>query len=83
MAAFRLQLEPEEYTYLLFKRKKCPRCGGAMTKHLRNEVVNGSKFTARTEETYVKGSNKVNNYFYFFTCNRCNSEFTLNELTRR
>ena len=52
-----------------------------MTKNKGYETVEGNVFNTKTEAFFDPNA-KVKHYLYFFTCQQCGSEFTLNELAK-
>ena len=63
--------------YLLFKKKICPKCNGKLIKRKGFETVRGSELNSNTEAFFVPSA-KVKHYLYFFACEDCGSEFSLN-----
>ena len=79
--AFRYDFTTKELVYFLFKKKICPKCGSQMIKSKGYETVEGNVFNSKTEAFFAPNA-KVKHYLYFFTCQQCGSEFTLNELAK-
>ena len=82
MQSFRYDFTPKEFFYFLFKKKKCPKCGGKMKKEKRFEIVDGSKFNTNSVPLYIQGR-EVKYYSYFFTCTCCEAKFKLSELAEK
>ena len=80
--AFRYDFTGKELIYFLFKKKMCPKCGGKMIKSKGYETVEGRVFNRKADAFFIPNA-KVKHYLYFFTCQQCNSEFTLSELSTR
>ena len=78
---FRYEFTGSELFYLLFKEKKCVKCGGRMTKNKCAETVDGIKFNTTSVPLYIKGR-EIKNYYYLFICDKCGSKFTLAELVK-
>lgn len=78
---FRYEFSGNELSYFLFKKKKCPKCGGKMTKNKCAETVDGAKFNTVSVPLYIRGR-EIKSYYYSFTCVKCGSEYTLSELAK-
>ena len=78
---FRYEFTGKEFSYFLFGKKICPNCGGKMIKNKCAETVDGAKFNTVSVPLYVQGR-EIKCYYYSFTCEKCNSEFTLSELAK-
>lgn len=52
-----------------------------MTKSKGYETAEGATFNTRTAAFFIPNA-KVKRYLYFFTCQKCASEFTLTELAK-
>lgn len=78
--ALRYDFTGKELIYFIFKKKICPKCGGIMIKSKGYETVKGAVFNGKTDPFFIQNA-KVKHYRYFFTCQQCNSEFTLSELS--
>lgn len=81
MESFRYDFTMKELSYFLFKKKKCPKCGGKMKKEKCCETVEESVFNTNTVPLYIQG-HQVKHYFYRFSCTDCGAEFTLSELSK-
>lgn len=79
--SFVYQFTVKELSYLLFKKKSCPKCGGKMTKQKCSEIVNGKQFDTASAPLYNKRP-EVKHYYYTFTCEDCGAEFTLTDLVK-
>lgn len=79
--AFRYDFTFKELIYFLFGKKVCPRCKGKMVKIKRYETVKGAEFNSKTEAFFIPNA-KVKHYLYFFTCEKCGAEYSLNELIK-
>lgn len=78
---FRYEFTGNELSYFLFKKKKCPQCGGKMKKNKCAETVDGSRYNTASVPLYIRGR-VVKHYFYSFSCEKCDAEFTLSELAK-
>lgn len=78
--AFRYEFTGNELSYFLFKKKICPKCGGKMIKSKGYETIEGRLVNRKSDGFFVPNA-KVKRYLYFFTCQECGSEYTLNELS--
>lgn len=78
---FRYEFSGNELSYMLFGKKSCPKCGGKMKKNKCAETVDGAKFNTQAVPLYIQGR-EIKCYYYSFTCQRCNAEFTLSELAK-
>lgn len=81
MQSFRYELTYKELCYLLFSKKKCPKCSNKMKRIKNFEIVDGSKFNTTSTPLYIQGR-KVKNYNYMFNCSYCNSKYKLQELVK-
>lgn len=70
-----------ELGYLLFKKKKCPRCGGSLEKKKIYETKLGKELNSKADAIFIPNA-KIKQYQYIFCCRECGSEFTLEELSR-
>ena len=50
-------------------------------KNKRYETVKGAEFNSKTEAFFIPNA-KVKHYLYFFTCEKCGAEYSLNELVK-
>ena len=64
MESFRYDFTMKELSYFLFKKKKCPKCGGKMKKEKCCETVEGSVFNTNTVPLYIQG-HQVKHYSQF------------------
>ncbi len=80
--SFRYEFKGSELSYLLFKKKRCPKCGGPMEKNRCQEMTDGSVFNTNSVPLYIKGR-QVKQYYYVFVCKSCGSSYTLSELSDR
>ena len=80
--AFRYDFTIKELLYFLFSKKICPNCGNKMTKSKSYEIVDGKIFNTNAVPLYIQGSSKVEHCHYLFNCSKCNSRYTLKELTK-
>lgn len=78
-SAFVYQFTVKEVSYLLFKKKICPKCGGKMRKQKCSEIVDGARFDSASAPLYTK-RREVKHYYYMFACEDCNATFTLTDL---
>lgn len=79
--AFVYQFSAKEFSYLLFKKKTCPNCGGKLTKQKCSEIVDGAQFDSASAPLYTKRPG-VKHYYYTFTCENCGAKFSLTDLTK-
>ena len=79
--AFSYDFTMKELIYFLFKKKRCPDCGGKMTKNKRHEIVEGSKINSGSDPFFVQNA-KVKYYYYTYICSKCGSEYKLTDLVR-
>ncbi len=80
--AFSMEFTPRELSYLLFKKKICPKCGGKMTKQRCSEIVDGRKmYTSMNAPLYAK-RREVRHDYYLFVCDECSEKFTLTDLAK-
>lgn len=79
--AFVMTLTGKELSYLLFKKKTCPRCGGKMMRKRCSEIVDGAKFDSPSAPLYTK-RHEVRHDYYIFTCKDCNANFALTDLAK-
>lgn len=77
---FRYEFSIKDIFYFLFKKKKCPKCNGKLSKCKYAEIVDGKKFNTSSVPLYIKGR-EIKSYYYSFTCRNCGAEYTLSELT--
>lgn len=80
--SFRYEFTGKELYYFLFKRKKCPECGGEMIKNKCSEIVDGSRFNTVSVPLYIK-RREVEYYYYLFECNECGVKYTLSDLANQ
>lgn len=80
-SAFVFDLTMKELSYLLFKKKLCPRCGGRMTKEKCSEITDGARFDSASAPLYTKRS-EVKHYYYTFTCDNCGGKYPLKYLAK-
>lgn len=78
---FEYDFTPREAAYLLFRKKICPKCGNRLHKKKRYETLKGSELNSKADPIFVQNAN-VKHYLYFFTCQQCGAEYTLNELAK-
>ena len=76
---FRYEMSIRELFYLLFRSKRCLKCGSALTKNKWAETIDGIKFNMASVPLYIRGRT-IRRYYYTFSCGSCNSVFTLTEL---
>lgn len=79
---FLYEFSENELFYYLFKKKKCPKCGGKMTKNKCAEIVDGAKFNTVSKPLYIVGRREIKHYYCSFTCEKCGMEYTLSELAK-
>ena len=79
--AFRYDFTGKELFYFLFKKKKCPKCGGRLVAHKDFEMADGSQFVSN-RGYYLPKNAKVKHYSYFYDCQRCAAQFMLRELAK-
>lgn len=79
--SFRYEFTGKEFSYFLFKKKVCPKCGGQMKKIKCAETFKGEKINTASVPLYIQGR-EIKSYYYSFICKKCNSEFTLSELVK-
>ncbi len=80
-SAFVYQFTVKEFSYLLFKKKICPKCGGKMRKQKCSEIVDGARFDSASAPLYTK-RREVKHYYYSFTCKHCGEKFILTDLVK-
>lgn len=80
-SAFVYQLTAKEFSYLVFKKKICPRCGGKLKKRKCSELVDGAKFDSASAPLYTKRS-EVKHYYDMFACEDCEETFALTDLVK-
>lgn len=81
--AFRYEFSGKELSYFMFKKKKCPKCGGKMIKNKCSKIVDGKIFDSPLTPLYISGRSEVKQYYYSFTCEKCGAEYTLSELAKK
>ncbi len=80
--AFAMEFTAKELSYLLFKKKICPKCGGKMTKQRCSEIVDGRiMYDSMHEPLYMK-RREVRHDYYMFVCEECGEGFTLTDLAK-
>ncbi len=77
-----IELTASEVKYLMFDKKKCPRCGAKMNKRKESEIVSGSEINTKSSPMFLDDA-VVRKYTYVFECSKCASKFTLSELANR
>lgn len=70
----------KEAIYLLFKKKICPKCGCSLSKEKIWENRPGAELNSKADPIFVPNI-KVKSYKYYFTCEKCGTVYTLNELS--
>lgn len=80
--AFVYQFTFKEVSYLVFKKKICPKCGGKMTRKKCSEITNGSRFVSTHDDINLK-NRLVKHYYYTFVCDDCGTEFELADLVEQ
>ncbi len=78
---FQYDFTTNELIYLLFRQKKCPKCGSKLIKEKQYESLNGEKLNSRADPLFVTNA-KVKHYIYHFVCQKCDYDFSLNELVK-
>ncbi len=78
---FQYDFTPSELRYLLFGKKRCPRCGGQLVKRKGFESVKGEQLNTGSDALFIPNA-QVKHYLYFFTCQSCGREYTLEELAK-
>lgn len=63
----------------MFRSKRCPKCGSALTKNKCAETIDGIRFNTASVPLYIRGR-AIRRYYYTFSCGSCSSVFTLKEL---
>ena len=76
---FNYSISLREAAYLLFKKKRCPKCNGAMDRHKDYTVVSMSSLSDHGHF----GAAPVKDYKFHFICTGCKSNFPLSELANR
>lgn len=77
--AFRMDFTPRELFYFLFKKKRCPFCGGRLRRAREFETRYGREFLEK-REPFLANSVRVKYYFYTFTCEECGHKYSLHDL---
>lgn len=77
---FNYTFTPKELTYYLFKKKKCPLCGGIMTKSKKCTIKQGCELQPQHGLKNYMDNEDVRDYKIFYTCTSCNRTFSLSEL---
>ena len=72
---------PRELKYILFGKKKCPACGGALEKGKDYEFRHGSDYTDK-RGFFFADNEKVKHYTYYFVCKACGASYPLSELAK-
>jgi hypothetical protein len=80
--AFRYNFTISEFIYLLFKKKRCPKCGAIMEKKREYRSVEGRKINSKADPFFVSNA-KVKDYYYSFYCQQCGSCYTIKELAKK
>ena len=78
---FSYEFTKHEVAYLLFKRKKCPKCGGKLDKRKEYETLYGSELNSKADPIFISNA-KIKRYQYIFICINCGCQHTLNELAK-
>lgn len=76
---FRYEMSIKELFYMMFRPKRCPKCGNALAKNKCAETIDGIRFNTASVPLYIRGRT-IRRYYYTFSCGSCNSVFTLTEL---
>ncbi len=79
--AFRYDFTGKELRYFLFGSKKCPRCGGTMTREKCYETVDGQVFNSGSDPFFIQNA-KVKHFYYVYQCAQCGGAFKLQELAK-
>ena len=79
---FKYDFTPAELNALLFHSKKCPECGGELSKEKTCETVRGEDVNSSSDPFFVP-SIRVNHYGYIFRCQKYGKVFTLTELAEK
>ena len=76
----RMDFTPKELRYFLFRKKRCPRCGGKMDRSKSYEIRYGREFPSR-RDVFAPNSAEVRYYFYVYTCRKCGAQYSLKALS--
>ncbi len=82
--AFYYSFKPRELKYFLFGKKLCPRCGGKLVRSKESFTTRGAlpnTINTSSDVTFIDTS-KVKYYFYVYTCQECQSRYSLEELAK-
>ena len=88
---FYLRLNKQESSYLLWKRKKCPSCGGKMKRSTVFVGIKLKKDLCVPGDSYRSGwsyiapdkEQEMRVHTYHYTCALCDSTFSITELAQR
>lgn len=80
-SAFSYQFTTRELVYLLFRKKRCPKCGSELKKHKEYETVSGKTLSGATDTILFKHE-RVKSYKYSFACVKCGMRYSLAYLAR-
>ena len=79
--AFSYRFTGKELTYMIFAKKKCPRCGEKMQKIKKSIDKKGAELNSKSDPFFVPNAN-VKQYVYYFLCSNCKKEYSLIELAK-
>lgn len=80
--AFYYSFKPRELKYFLFGKKRCPRCGGKLTRSKGSFTTKGAlpnTINTSSDFNFIDTA-KVKYYYYIYTCQECQSQYSLEEL---
>ena len=80
-AGFKYDFTLKEFLYMVFNKKRCPNCGMKMKKIKRAETRTGKEVNSEAHSFFAPDS-LVKHYIYFFRCESCEKEYSLNELVK-
>lgn len=79
VSAFQFSLTFPELFFVLFKKKRCPKCQSKLTKTLNKQIVNGADIATVSTPLYISGR-QVNQYYYQYACPNCQASYSLADL---
>lgn len=80
--AFGYSFTGKELIYKLFKKKICPVCGSTMVEIKTYQTKKGKELNRPNHKNFNPGAT-VKAYEYYYHCEKCNAQYSLNELSNK